>query len=625
MIVFIMGVSGCGKTTVGQLLANKLQIPFYDGDDFHPESNVEKMSKGIPLTDDDREDWLIALNQRAKESADGAVFACSALKEKYRQLLFRDLPETSQLVYLQGDFELIDQRMKARKGHFMPPGLLKSQFETLEAPHYGLTISIEDKPETIVELIIGKMKTQKQEFGLMGLGVMGKSLARNLAGKGFSLSLFNRFVADSEERVAETFIAQHTEFKNALGFESPEDFVQSLQKPRKIFLMVNAGKITDLVIDEITPFLEAGDIVIDGGNAHYTDTERRIMALASRGIHFIGTGVSGGEEGALKGPSIMPGGPFEAYGPIAPYLEAIAARDKNGAPCCTYIGKGGSGHFVKMVHNGIEYAEMQLLAEVYGILRYINHTEPQSISEILKSWENEGQSSYLLEITSKLLLKKENGEYLIDHILDKAGNKGTGSWTTIAMAELGVPATLISSALFARYLSAFKSTRARYREHFDLQLSENKQVNVTDLKKAYSLGRLVNHQQGFRLIEEASAKFSWELNLPELARIWTNGCIIRSELMEKLTGQLRNGTDLLLTFPKEDILDNYAALRNVVSTALLNSLSVPVLCAALDFMNVHLSDFPMANIIQAQRDFFGAHTYQRIDDESGKAYHTIWE
>jgi 6-phosphogluconate dehydrogenase len=347
--------------------------------------------------------------------------------------------------------------------------------------------------------------------------------------------------------------------------------------------------------------------------------------LKANGLHFIGTGVSGGEEGALKGPSIMPGGDKEAYQKIAPYLEAIAARDAQGNGCCTYIGKGGSGHFVKMVHNGIEYAEMQLLAEVYALLRYVNGLSPEQISAELQSWETNGLSSYLLEITHKLLLKKEGEAYLVDLILDKAGNKGTGSWTTISMAELGIPATMISSALFARYISSFKQKRERYQKQFDLSKTKQNQVSTNDLRNAYQLARLVNHQQGFELINEASKQYQWELNLPELARIWTNGCIIRSELMEELIGRLKSGTDFLLTLEKEELAIKLEALKAITIAGIQTGVSLPTHLSAMDYLNALLFDYPTANIIQAQRDFFGAHTYKRVDDPEGPSHHTVWE
>ncbi len=619
-----MGVCGSGKSTVGEILAKRLSIPFFDGDDFHPEENVAKMSKGIPLDDNDREGWLEALNKKAHEIKEG-VFACSALKEKYRKVLFKGLEGKAHLVYLHGSYDLIDSRMKARENHFMPPGLLASQFETLEEPKYGLRISIDQNPDVMMNEIIEKLPKPTQEFGLIGLGVMGKSLARNLAGKGFKLGLYNRYVKGSEEQVAEKFIAEHDELAAAKGFEDLSLFIGSLSAPRKIFLMVNAGKVTDLVIDELKPLLAKGDIIIDGGNSHFTDTERRIADLKEHGLHFVGSGVSGGEEGALKGPSIMPGGDKEAYEKIAPYLEAIAAKDKNGGDCCTYIGKGGSGHFVKMIHNGIEYAEMQLLAEVYAILRYVNKYSPEEISETLQNWEKGGLSSYLLEITHKLLLKKEGETHLIDIILDKAGNKGTGSWTTVSMAELGIPATLISSALFARYISSFKAKREAYESFFGLEATEHAKIEVNELKQAYELARIVNHQQGFELIKEASDKYGWELNLSELARIWTNGCIIRSELMETLIETLKTSTDLLKTVEKSDLLLKLNALRNVCSAAIQVGISIPCHLSSVDYLNANLYNHPTANIIQAQRDFFGAHTYERRDDASGMKYHTQWE
>ena len=314
-----------------------------------------------------------------------------------------------------------------------------------------------------------------------------------------------------------------------------------------------------------------------------------------------------------------------AYVKIAPYLEAIAAKDKNGKPCCTYIGKGGSGHYIKMIHNGIEYAEMQLLAEVYALLRYINELTPSAISEILREWNDGELSSYLLEITYKLLTKKEGEHYMVDIILDQAGNKGTGSWTTISMAELGIPATMISSALFARYISTFKEKRTELSSQFSFLIQHKTKVEIADLKAAYKLARLVNHQQGFELISEASMRFEWNLNLSEIARIWTNGCIIRSGLMETLVETLKNGTSLLLTERPESLASELQSLREIAKEGINSGVSIPCHLSAIDYLNASLFNHPTANIIQAQRDFFGAHTYKRMDDKSGKSYHTVWE
>jgi 6-phosphogluconate dehydrogenase len=621
MIYFIMGVSGSGKTTIGQSLSQKLAIPFFDADNFHSKENVAKMAAGNSLTDDDRIGWLEAINLKAKQQClnnEGAIIACSALKEKYRDLLSFNIEKPIFWIHLEGDFELIFERMKQRLNHFMPAGLLKSQFEALEKPEYGIHISINQEPEAIIYEILEKIKP-KNKFGLIGLGVMGKSLARNLAGKNFRLSLYNRFVKDSEEKVAENFIKEFHELENCTGFEDIESFVQSLEKPRKIFLMVNAGKVTDLVINQLQEILEPEDVIIDGGNSHYSDTERRIAQLKTKNIEFLGTGVSGGEEGALKGPSIMPGGSLNAYNQVAPYLTAIAAKDKDNKACCTYIGEGGAGHFVKMVHNGIEYAEMQLIAEVYALLRYANKLEPSKISEICENWNQTELSSYLLEITTKILIKKDGEVYLIDQILDKAGNKGTGSWTTITMAEAGIPATMISSALFARFVSTFHEKREKIQQQFYFESNTFEKLSIDDFKNGYQLARIVNHQQGFDLISEISTQKNWAINTLELARIWTNGCIIRSKLMENLSDMSIENLN------KAKLANSLQSLRNISVCGIQSGVSIPCLLAATDYLNAHLYNFSTANIIQAQRDFFGAHTYERIDDNSGKKYHTIWE
>lgn len=626
MILFVMGVSGCGKSTIGKHLATALKVAFFDGDDFHPESNVTKMQAGTPLDDDDRAGWLSILNKKAVDlvnANEGAVIACSALKKKYRKQLTKGIENTSTFVHLNGSKELIKNRLEERKGHFMPPTLLASQFDALEPLEQGIVVDIENTPDKIIDEIMNQLT--KKEFGLIGLGVMGKSLARNLASRGFKLALYNRYSKGNEEQVAERFIKEFEGLKDCSGFEDLQKFVDDQAQPRKIFLMVNAGKVTDIVIDELAPLLSEGDTIIDGGNSYFKDTERRIEELKTKGIHYVGTGVSGGEEGALKGPSIMPSGPREAYDIIAPYLTAIAAKDKNGGDCCTYIGSGGSGHFVKMIHNGIEYAEMQLIAEAYGIMRFVLQMPVKKIADTFEKW-NEGKlSSYLLEISYKLLHKKEGKKYMIDLILDKAGNKGTGSWTTEIMAELGEPATLISSALFARFISAFKERRDAYSNAFVFVDKVNTEVNLNDLKNAYALARKVNHQQGFTLIKAAASNYNWEINLSELARIWTNGCIIRSELMEELRESLKNTEDILLSLSQQEMTEQLLALRNVSSLGITAGISIPCHLSAVDFLNAHLHRYPTANMIQAQRDFFGAHTFKRVDDPEGVSHHIEWE
>ncbi|MCP9768912.1 NADP-dependent phosphogluconate dehydrogenase [Lacihabitans sp. LS3-19] len=618
-----MGVSGSGKTTLGSMLAEKLNTDFFDGDDFHPKENIAKMSNGIPLTDDDRIGWLDRINEKGVEliqNNKSGVFACSALKESYRKRLSNTLEKEILFVYPKGSQEVIQRRMDARKDHFMPSNLLDSQFSILEEPKNAIEIDLTKTPEQMLEDTIKKMALS--EFGLVGLGVMGKSLARNLANNGTKLSLFNRYVKGSEEGIANKFINSFEELSDAQGFEDLEDFVESMQTPRKIFLMIKAGKETDEFIEKIKPFLNAEDVLIDGGNSHFKDTKRRIEYLEKEGIYFVGTGVSGGEEGALKGPSIMPSGNFDAYKTIEPFLKKIAAKDKKGLDCCTYIGPEGSGHFIKMVHNGIEYAEMQLIAEVYALLRYSNQMSPDEISEVFKEWNQGELKSYLLEISSEILTKKEGDNCLLDMILDQAGNKGTGNWTTVTATEMGMPATMITSALFARYVS---SVREKYGNLSLITEQSFIKLEIETVKNAYSLARIINHQQGFTLIKIASEEYRWNLNLSEISRIWTNGCIIRSTLMEEISAVFKHNSDI---FDDLSIFENVNKFRSALKTfcvsSLMAELPIPTMLAANDFVNSLNGEIKTANIIQAQRDFFGAHTYQRTDAERGKFFHTNW-
>jgi 6-phosphogluconate dehydrogenase len=622
-VLFVMGVSGCGKSTIGELLSQELGIPFFDGDDFHPQSNIEKMSNGISLNDEDRYDWLLTLNELAKKQVqtNSCVIVCSALKQSYRDILSRDLKNQLHWIHLAGSFEQIFERLKSRKNHFMSSDLLQSQFDTLEQEKDALLIDIGLQPQEIVEKITNKIR-MKSEFGLFGLGVMGKSLSRNLAQKGFTISVFNREVKGTEEDVAIDFKNAHEELKSAQAFSDIEAFVNSLQTPRRIMLMVNAGKITDRVIEDLIPFLSDGDVLIDGGNSNYLTTKERYDYLKAKKIHFMGVGVSGGEEGALKGPSIMPGGNPEIYKLVKPYLESIAAKDANGLACCTYIGEEGSGHFVKMVHNGIEYVEMQLLAEVYTILKVMGNN-PDEIADILESWQVKADS-YLLGITVDVLRKKEGKDWLLDKIVDKAGNKGTGNWTAIATAQLGVPSTLVASALFARYNSFYKEERLEASKNFAIQASAVNLKNE-EILNAYQFARIINHYQGLKLISEAGKAYKWQLNLSEIARIWTNGCIIKSDLVMELKSVLKEDDNILT---HKTIINQVRTLKpsmnRVVSECVLHELAIPCLSESLSFLNGYAAANSSANLIQAQRDYFGAHTYQRTDDASGKFHHTNW-
>lgn len=624
-IYLVMGVSGSGKTTIGQLLASQLGIDFFDGDDFHSASNIEKMKSGQPLDDHDRYDWLKNINTIANKTLaanTSAVIACSALKKQYRDIISMNIGESIFWIYLHGTKDLIQQRMTARKNHYMPVALLQSQFDILEIPNESIKIDISLDPQTMVNTIL--QETNKSTLGIVGLGVMGKSLARNWARAGVKLSLYNRFVKGIEEQIAEKTIHAYPELENASGFENLESFVHSLMKPRIIFMMIKAGKETDVFIEEIFPHLDAGDILIDGGNSHYADTKNRITRLEKQQMHFIGTGVSGGEKGALYGPSIMPSGSFEAYQKIEHLLYSIAAKDKNGNPCSAYIGPEGSGHFVKMIHNGIEYAEMQLIAETYAYLRYAQGLDPYRIAQVFDEWNQGSLHSYLLESTVQILQKKEGDTYLIDLILDVAGNKGTGNWATIAASELGIPAGMITGALFARYVSTLKESVRNLRQTI-IPNSKTSQLSIETVKAAYTAARIINHQQGFLIIRIASMEFNWNLDLSNIARIWTNGCIIRSTLMEKLIPAFREHHDVLEYHDfKNEVISSKPELKSFCISALESDLSIPCYTASLDYLNSLSGMYATANIIQAQRDFFGAHTYQKMNDASGAFYHTEW-
>lgn len=620
-----MGVSGSGKSTVGKLLAEDLNIPFFDGDDFHPKSNIIKMSRGQALTDEDRFGWLQSLNSLAKKQLEknSCIIVCSALKNKYRELLSKDIQNNTKWIFLQGSFEEITNRINKRKNHFMNSEMLKSQFDILEEPKDAIKIDINLKPKEIIALVKNQLES-KSEFGLFGLGVMGKSLCRNLANNGFKISMFNRHIDGLEVDVAKTFKTTYSELSNALTFDDIPAFVNSLEKPRKIMLMVNAGKTIDDVIEDLLPHLSKKDILIDGGNSNYLKTKERYHYLKTKSIHFMGAGVSGGEEGALKGPSIMLGGNENVYSKIQPFLEGIAAKDKNNLPCCSYIGNDGSGHFVKMVHNGIEYVEMQLLSEVVTILKSLKYN-PDEIANTLASWQ-ETADSYLLEITIDILRKKEGEIWLVDKIMDKAENKGTGNWATIASAELGVPSTMIAISLFARYSSFYKNERIEASKRFKSSADLKPKISKEELLEAYQFARIMNHYQGFKLIHQASETYDWKINLSELSRIWTGGCIIKSNLMIDLVEIFKENQNILKDKKiTSQLLKLKPSIKKVVSECVLNDIALPNLSESINFLNNFAIQNSSANIIQAQRDYFGAHRYQLKDDKTEKFYHTEWK
>ena len=464
----------------------------------------------------------------------------------------------------------------------------------------------------------------KQQIGVIGMAVMGRNLALNIESRGFSVSIYNRSRDKTEE-----VIAEHSD-KRLVPYYSIEDFVNSLEKPRRILIMVQAGKGTDAVIDELRPLLDKGDIIIDGGNAYFEDTIRRNKMLSDEGFNFIGTGVSGGEEGALKGPSIMPGGQKEAYELVAPILEKIAAK-ANGEPCVAYIGPDGAGHYVKMAHNGIEYGDMQLIAESYSVLKHVGGLTNDELSDVFSDWNKGELDSYLTEITADIFkYKDENGDYLVDKILDAAGNKGTGKWTSQSALDLGEPLSLITESVFARYISAIKDQRVAASKVLKGPSKEafrgDKQALIEKVRKALYMGKIISYAQGFAQLKAASEHYNWQLNYGEIAKIFRAGCIIRAQFLQKITDAYNenNNIDNLLLAPyfSKTVEAYQQSLRDVICLAVSHGIAVPTLSAAIAYYDSYRSAVLPANLIQAQRDYFGAHTYKRIDKEG--VFHTDW-
>ena len=467
----------------------------------------------------------------------------------------------------------------------------------------------------------------KQQIGVVGMAVMGRNLALNIESRGYSVSIFNRSSSKTDE-----VIALHPD-KKLVPTYTVEEFVDSLEKPRRILLMVKAGEATDKTIQSLLPHLDKGDILIDGGNTFFQDTIRRNEMLANSGINFIGTGVSGGEEGALKGPAIMPGGQKDAYDLVAPILEEIAAKADDGAPCVTYVGPNGAGHYVKMVHNGIEYGDMQLIAESYDILRRVGGLTVEETAEVFKSWNTGELDSYLIEITADILTKKdpETGKPMVEVIMDTAGNKGTGKWTSQSALDLGVPLPLITESVFARYISTLKEEREiASKELSPIKVPElsntEKQALIESVRKGLYFSKIMSYAQGFAQMRVASEEFDWNLNYGEIAKIFRAGCIIRAQFLQKITDAFERDPEL-----KNLLLDKYflyvtesyqAAVREVVVTAVQAGIPVPTFSSALAYYDSYRSEVLPANLIQAQRDYFGAHTYNRVDKPG--VFHFEW-
>ncbi|MEQ6069069.1 NADP-dependent phosphogluconate dehydrogenase [Enterococcus faecium] len=467
----------------------------------------------------------------------------------------------------------------------------------------------------------------KQQIGVVGMAVMGKNLALNIESRGYSVALFNRTGAKT------TAVVEEHPDKNFKATYTIEEFVESIEKPRRILLMVKAGPATDATIQELLPHLDKGDILIDGGNTFFKDTMRRNEELANSGINFIGTGVSGGEEGALKGPSIMPGGQKEAYALVAPILEQISAKAEDGAPCITYIGPNGAGHYVKMVHNGIEYGDMQLIAESYDLMKNILNLSVEEMADIFKEWNQGELDSYLIEITADILTRKDDegtGKPVVDVILDAAGNKGTGKWTSQSALDLGVPLPLITESVFARYISAYKEERVQASKILsrtnDFEFTGDKKELVEKIREALYFSKIMSYAQGFAQLRVASKEFDWDLPFGEIAKIWRAGCIIRARFLQKITDAYDKNPEienLLLDDYFVEITKKYQqSVRDVVALAVQAGVPVPTFSSAIAYFDSYRAERLPANIIQAQRDYFGAHTYERVDKEG--IFHYSW-
>jgi len=464
------------------------------------------------------------------------------------------------------------------------------------------------------------------DIGLVGLAVMGENLILNMASKGYTVTAYNR----STDKV-DNFLNGRAKGESIRGAYSVEELVQSLAKPRKIMLMVKAGEAVDNFIEQLIPHLDKGDIIIDGGNTHYPDTNRRTRYLEEKGLLFIGTGVSGGEEGALTGPSIMPGGSPAAWEHVKPIFQGISAKVDDGSPCCDWVGEEGAGHFVKMVHNGIEYGDMQLICEAYQLMKDLLGMSHDEMHEVFAEW-NEGElNSYLIEITRDILAYKEGNEPLVDKILDKAGQKGTGKWTGIIALDMGIPLTLIGEAVFARCLSAQKDERVEASKVLNgpkVKFEGDKRAFIDDLRQALLASKMVSYAQGYALMKEAAREFNWHLNYGGIALMWRGGCIIRSGFLDNIKHAYDKDIEL-----KNLLLDDYFkgkveaaqdGWRRVAATAISSGIPAPAITAALNYFDGYRCARLPANLLQAQRDYFGAHTYERIDKPRGEHFHTNW-
>jgi 6-phosphogluconate dehydrogenase len=626
--VVIMGVTASGKTTLGEALARRLGWRFIEGDTLHPPSNIAKMTAGIALDDADREPFLRAVGEALRtQRGSGVVVTCSALKRRYRDLL-RELAGPVLFVHPQSDRAQLAARLASRRNHFMPPALLDSQLAALEAPtadEQGLALVGNLPTSQQVEAVVAKLASC--DIGVIGLAVMGENLALNIESRGFRVCVYNRTVA----RVTD-FIQGRAQGKRFVGAQTLEAFVTALQRPRRILMLVKAGAPVDELIGQLLPLLDAGDILVDGGNSLYTDTIRRTKQVDSHGLHYVGCGVSGGEEGALHGPSMMPGGSAAAWPHLQPVFEAICARTPEGEPCCRWIGSDGAGHYVKMIHNGIEYADMQLIGEAYDVMRRALGMHNTAMSAVFAEWNAGELDSYLIEITRDILAFRDGkGEAVIDHILDAAGQKGTGRWTVNAALEEGVPLQLTTEAVFARNLSAAREERevaATKLPAMPPTPSVDPAAVIADLRAALYAAKIVSYAQGFALLRAAARTNAWQLDAGGIALTWRGGCIIRSVFLGDIRKAFERNPELtslvLDDFFARALATRDAAWRRALTTAIAAGIPVPCLSAALAWWDACRCTSLPANLLQAQRDFFGAHQYERTDRPRGEFFHTDW-
>ena len=468
---------------------------------------------------------------------------------------------------------------------------------------------------------------KKADIGVIGLAVMGQNLILNMNDHGYKVAAYNRSTAKVDE-----FLQGAAKGTQIIGAHSLQELADSLEKPRIIMLMVRAGDAVDQTVAQLLPYLEPGDIIIDGGNSHYPDTNRRVAALREQGIRYLGVGVSGGEEGARHGPSIMPGGNADAWPHVKPILQAIAAKTKDGEPCCDWVGADGAGHFVKMVHNGIEYGDMQLICEAYQFMKDGLGLSYDEMHQIFNEWNKTELDSYLVEITAAILgYRDENGEPLVEKILDTAGQKGTGKWTGINALDLGIPLTLISEAVFARCVSAFKDQRTQANSLFGKTITPiegDKAAWVEALRQALLASKIISYAQGFMLIREASENNDWALNYGNTALLWREGCIIRSAFLGNIRDAYEANPDLVFLgsdpYFKGVLEICLPAWRKVVAKAIECGIPMPCMASAITFLDGYTSERLPANLLQAQRDYFGAHTYERTDKPRGEFFHTNW-